>query len=67
MLTSTVEQACVLGCRMPKSVTTADIDQLTFNNLLMVCRQKTNRDPVVDYDEDTPAEAVEHLCEKHLV
>jgi uncharacterized protein YceH (UPF0502 family) len=63
----TATEARVLGCLMEKSVTTPDIYPLSFNSLLLACNQKTNRNPVVDYDEDTVAEAVEGLRAKHLL
>ena len=63
----TAEEARVLGCLMEKSVTTPDAYPLSFNGLMMACNQKTNRDPVVDYDEDIVAEAVEGLRGKHLL
>lgn len=63
----TAEEARVLGCLMEKAVTTPDAYPLSFNSLLAACNQKTNRNPVVDYDEDIVAEAVEGLREKHLL
>jgi uncharacterized protein YceH (UPF0502 family) len=63
----TAEEARVLGCLMEKAVTTPDVYPLSFNSLLLACNQKTNRNPVVDYDEETVAEAVEGLREKHLL
>lgn len=63
----TAEEARVLGCLMEKSVTTPDAYPLTFSSLLIACNQKTNRHPVVDYDEDTVAEAIEGLRKKHLL
>ncbi len=67
VLILTAEEARVLGCLMEKSVTTPDAYPLTFNGLLTACNQKTNRDPVVSYDEDVVAEAVEGLRTKHLI
>ena len=62
----TAEEARVLGCLMEKCFTTPDVYPLTFNSLLTACNQKTNRVPVVDYDEDTAAEAIEGLRGKQL-
>ncbi len=67
LLILTAEEVRVLGCLMEKSVTTPDAYPLSFNGLMAACNQKTNRTPVVDYDEDTVAEAVEGLREKHLL
>jgi uncharacterized protein YceH (UPF0502 family) len=63
----TAEEARVLGCLMEKAVTTPDAYPLTFNGLVAACNQKTNRDPVVSYDDDIVAEAVEGLRGKHLL
>ena len=63
----TAEEARVLGCLMEKAVTTPDAYPLTFNVLVAACNQKTNRDPVVSYDDDIVAEAVEGLRGKHLL
>jgi uncharacterized protein YceH (UPF0502 family) len=63
----TAEEARVLGSLMEKAVTTPDAYPLTFNSLLTACNQKTNRDPVVNYDEAIVAEAVEGLRTKHLL
>ena len=63
----TTEEARVLGCLMEKAVTTPAAYPLTFNGLVTACNQKTNRDPVVSYDEDIVAEAVEGLRGKHLL
>ncbi|ADE55733.1 YceH family protein [Coraliomargarita akajimensis] len=60
-------EARVLGCLLEKAVTTPDVYPLTFNSLLTACNQKTNRDPVVDYDEDVVAEAIEGLRGKQLI
>ena len=62
----TDEEARVLGCLMEKCFTTPDVYPLTFNSLITACNQKTNRAPVVDYDEDIVAEAIEGLRQKQL-
>ncbi len=63
----TEPEARVLGCLMEKSVTTPDVYPLSFNSLVTACNQKTNRTPVVYYDEVIVAEAVESLLEKQLL
>ena len=63
----TAEEARVLGCLLEKEATTPDIYPLSMNALLSACNQKTNRNPVVDYDEDLLAEALEGLREKSLM
>lgn len=62
----TQEEARVLGCLLEKEATTPDTYPLTLNSLLLACNQKTNRNPVVDYDEDELADAIEGLRSKKL-
>lgn len=51
----------VLGCLIEKQRTTPDQYPLTRNALRLACNQSTNRDPVVDFDEETLRAAVERL------
>jgi hypothetical protein len=51
----------VLGCLLEKQVTTPDIYPLTLNSLRLACNQSTNRDPVVDYDDETLRDALHRL------
>ncbi len=44
-------EARVLGCLMEKAQTTPDHYPLTLNSLAAACNQKTNREPVVDFDD----------------
>ncbi|MCH8473864.1 MAG: YceH family protein [Opitutales bacterium] len=59
-------EARVLGCLMEKATTTPDIYPLTVNSLLSACNQRSNRDPVVEFDELTVKKALDGLREKHL-
>ena len=43
----------VLGCLIEKQRTTPDQYPLSLNALRLACNQATNRDPVVEYDEET--------------
>jgi uncharacterized protein YceH (UPF0502 family) len=43
----------VLGCLIEKQRTTPDAYPLSLNALRLACNQSTNRDPVVQYDEET--------------
>jgi uncharacterized protein len=43
----------VLGCLIEKQRTTPDAYPLSLNSLRLACNQSTNRDPVVEYDEET--------------
>jgi uncharacterized protein len=51
----------VLGCLLEKQRTTPDLYPLTLNALRLACNQSTNRDPVVDYDDETIREALHRL------
>ena len=51
----------VLGCLLEKQRTTPDAYPLSLNALRLACNQSTNRDPVVDYDDDTIRQALHGL------
>jgi uncharacterized protein YceH (UPF0502 family) len=51
----------VLGCLLEKQRTTPDMYPLTLNGLRLACNQSTNRDPVVEYDDETIRDALHHL------
>jgi len=57
----TPEEIRVLGCLVEKELATPDYYPLTLNALVNACNQKSNRDPVVDYDETLVAQALESL------
>ena len=42
----------VLGALLEKEITTPEYYPLTLNALVNACNQKSNRDPVVNYDEE---------------
>src|SRR6187399_1414844 len=52
----------VLGCLLEKQRTTPDAYPLSLNALRLACNQSTNREPVVDYDEQTVVEALRRLA-----
>jgi len=52
----------VLGCLIEKQRTTPDVYPLSINSLRLACNQSTNREPVVDYDEETVVEALRRLA-----
>ena len=54
----------VLGCLIEKQRTTPDAYPLTLNSLRLACNQATNREPVVDYDEETIRDALQRLWRK---
>ncbi len=57
----------VLGALIEKEITTPEYYPLTVNSLQNACNQKSSRDPVVAYDEQTVEQALELLKTKHLV
>jgi len=56
----------VLGALMEKEIATPDYYPLSLNALVNACNQKSNREPVVNYDDDTVEIALGHLREKGL-
>ena len=56
----------VLGALIEKENTTPDYYPLTLNALTAACNQKSNRHPVVEFDEKTAARALEELRDKGL-
>lgn len=59
-------EARVLGCLVEKELTTPDYYPLSLNALVNACNQKSNREPVVQYDEGTVREAMERLRHRGL-
>jgi uncharacterized protein YceH (UPF0502 family) len=57
----------VLASLMEKSMTTPEYYPLSLNALTNACNQKSNREPVVAYDETTVVRALDSLREKQLV
>jgi uncharacterized protein YceH (UPF0502 family) len=57
----------VLGALMEKEVATPEYYPLSLNALVNACNQKSNREPVVSYDEDTVETALAGLRGKGLV
>jgi uncharacterized protein len=56
----------VLGCLVEKQRTTPDAYPLTLNALRLACNQSTNRDPIVDYDENEVRDAAQRLGRARL-
>lgn len=56
----------VLGALIEKEATTPEYYPLSLNALVNACNQKSNRFPVVDYDEETVRDATEGLRAKRL-
>jgi uncharacterized protein len=62
----TAPQLRVLGCLLEKQRTTPDVYPLSLNSLRLACNQSTNRDPVVDYDEEAVRDALHRLERRGL-
>jgi uncharacterized protein YceH (UPF0502 family) len=60
------EEVRVLGTLMEKEIATPDYYPLSLNALVNACNQKTNREPVVSYDQDTVEIALTGLREKGM-
>jgi uncharacterized protein YceH (UPF0502 family) len=56
----------VLGALMEKEIATPEYYPLSLNALINACNQKSNRDPVVSYDEETVDTALAGLRAKGL-
>lgn len=56
----------VLGALIEKEITTPEYYPLSLNALIAACNQKSGRDPVVQYDEETVEAALERLRQKRL-
>src|ERR1041385_6756352 len=59
-------EARVLGSLLEKEVATPEYYPLSLNALVNACNQKSNREPVVSYDEDTVADSADRLRDKGL-
>jgi uncharacterized protein len=57
----------VLGALIEKAMATPQAYPLSLNALTNACNQTSNRDPVVHYDEETVARAIETLRARALV
>ena len=60
-------QRRVLGVLIEKGLTTPEYYPLTLKAVMAGCNQKSNRSPVVDYDEDVIEETLDQLKELGLV
>ena len=66
-LTFDAQEIRVLASLLEKEITTPEYYPLSVNALLNACNQKSNRDPVVHWDEDTLDRALYTLREKGLL
>src|SRR3989442_549402 len=65
-LSLTETEIRVLGSLLEKDITTPEYYPLTLNALVNACNQKSSREPVVHYDEQTVEQALEMLQSKRL-
>jgi len=56
----------VLGSLIEKEITTPEYYPLSLNALVNACNQKSNRDPVMNLDEETVRQALDDLNQKGL-
>lgn len=62
----TLEEARVLGCLIEKEITTPEYYPMTLNALCAACNQRSNRDPVVAWDDQTVEAAMDSLRRRRL-
>src|ERR1700677_286178 len=56
----------VLGSLIEKDITTPEYYPLSLNALMNACNQKSNRDPVMQLDEDAVRDALEGLQQQRM-
>lgn len=56
----------ILGCLIEKELTTPEYYPLSLNSLTNACNQKSNRNPMVSYDEPLVAQGLDGLQAKGL-
>lgn len=61
------EEIRVLGALMEKSRATPEYYPMTLNGLTAACNQKTSRNPVVNYEEQTVGLILDRLKRKNMV
>ena len=57
----------ILGCLIEKELTTPEYYPLSLNSLTNACNKKSNRNPVISYDEAVVEQGLERLQSKGLV
>jgi hypothetical protein len=62
----TAAQGRVLGALVEKEITTPDYYPLSLNALINACNQRSNREPVMDLDEDAVRQALHGLEDLRL-
>jgi uncharacterized protein len=59
-------EARVLGCLVEKDITTPEYYPLSLNALVHACNQKSNREPLMNLEEDVVRQALRALGEQML-
>ena len=62
----TATEVRVLGSLIEKDITTPEYYPLSLNALLNACNQKSNREPVMQLDEDAVRDALEGLQQQRM-
>jgi uncharacterized protein len=62
----TAAEARVLGALLEKEITTPEYYPLSLNALVNACNQRSNREPVMNLDEDDARQALHGLEDKQL-
>jgi uncharacterized protein len=62
----TIAEARALGALVEKEATTPDYYPLSLNALINACNQRSNREPVMDLDEDDVRQALHGLEAKQI-
>lgn len=60
-------EARILGALVEKETTTPEYYPLSLNALINACNQKSNRDPVMNLDEETVRRALRSLTDQAMV
>lgn len=58
------EEIRILGCLIEKEMATPEYYPLSMNALVNACNQKSNREPVVAWNEEVVSSAIEELKDK---
>ncbi len=67
MVHLTADECRVLGVLVEKAHTVATQYPMSLNSLVTGCNQKSNRNPVININEDRVVKSLESLRDKHLV
>lgn len=57
----------ILGCLIEKQFTTPDTYPLTLNSLTLACNQRSNRDPILEIEEQIVLRSLDSLRDKKLI